>query len=140
MGIGSQSCSRAGLVKTCHAASAWGLSSLPVEDILVMVRRRSKTILLTTAEPAVQVYSIPAEPAGQVYSIPAEPAVQVYSIPAEPAVKVYSIPAKCEPVLHFLHYNYEDSPRQRRRHEVCLRKMKSYNINYNSHTQEERKI
>merc|ERR1712168_103618 len=127
--MGSQSCSRAGLVKTCHAASAWGLSSLPVEDILVMVRRRSKTILLTTAEPAVQVYSIPAEPA-----------VQVYSIPAEPAVKVYSIPAKCEPVLHFLHYNYEDSPRQRRRHEVCLGKMKSYNINYNSHTQEERKI
>merc|ERR1712168_1427586 len=107
MGIGSQSCSRAGLVKTCHAASAWGLSSLPVEDILVMVRRRSKTILLTTAEPAVQ---------------------------------VYSIPTKCEPVLHFLHYNYEDSPRQRRRHEVCLGKMKSYNINYNSHTQEERKI
>merc|ERR1712168_1608813 len=118
MGIGSQSCSRAGLVKTCHAASAWGLSSLPVEDILVMVRRRSKTILLTTAEPA----------------------VQVYSIPAEPAVQVYSIPAECEPVLHFLHYNYEDSPRQRRRHEVCLRKMKSYNINYTSHTQEERKI
>ena len=34
-----------------------------------------------------------------------------------------------EPVLHFLYTNYQDSPRQRRIHSVCLRKMKSYDKN-----------
>merc|ERR1711970_912519 len=52
--------------------------------------------------------------------------------------KCTAVTVQSEPVLLFLSSSYEDSPRQRRRHQVCLKKMRSYNIS--THINEERKI